>query len=87
MTLGLNPTVQLVKEGEHGYLYDYENANVQVANSTALLVLEFCDRGYTVNDIINKFSTLFPHIPESEVKADITAFITDLIERGVVILL
>jgi hypothetical protein len=85
MSLGLNPRVRLVKEGDHGYLYDHENANVQVANSTALLILELCNKENTLNDIIDTFSTLFPNIPKTKVETDITAFITDLVERGVVV--
>lgn len=86
-SFGINPMVGLIREGDHGYLYDHKNASIQVVNNTALLILEFCNEKYTINDIIDKLSALFPSIPRSEVEADITAFIVNLIGTGVVILL
>ena len=83
--LALNLGVKLVKEGNHGYLYDHENARVQIANKTALRILELCDNSHSIRDIIEDLSELYPDIPHSKLEKDVTHFVTDLIKKGVVV--
>jgi len=85
VNLSLNPKVKLIKEGDHGYLYDHENVCVQVANRTALHILELCDDEHSVNDIIEDLAMLFPDVPKSKLEKDVTHFIADLIKEGVVV--
>ena len=87
MILGLNPSIRLIREGDHGYLYDHENGNVQIANGTALLILGFCDNTHNLKDIVNEFSTQFCDIPKSRIESDVTIFIKNLINKGVVMIL
>ena len=87
MALSLNPRVKLVSEGNHGYLYDHENVCVKVANRTALHILELCDEEHSINDIIKDLTMLYPDIPQSKLEKDVTHFIADLVEKGVVVFL
>jgi hypothetical protein len=82
--LTLNSGVKLVKEGNHGYLYNHGNASVQIANKTALCILELCDNNHSLQDIIENLSELYPDIPHSKLEKDVTHFVTDLIKKGVV---
>lgn len=81
----LKPTVEFVKEKNCGYIYDEENASIQVVNGTALSILELCDGTHTLSEIITILSNIFSEVPKKKLQEDVTAFMIDLTKRDLVI--
>jgi hypothetical protein len=76
-----NPDVVLREEEEEvgGLLYNPDNNQVQVLNSTGLFIWNTCDGSRGITEIVDYLKENFDEVPEDQVNTQVETFIEQMI--------
>jgi hypothetical protein len=78
-----NPDVVLREEDEDGgLLYNPDTNQVKIVNSTGLFIWKQFESVQTVSTVVQSLCQVFEDVPQSDVLADVDAFIVEMVQSG-----